>query len=212
MCIDYSLEQGTLESIQQTHGIDSPEAWAYQVQMNNRFRDHLLADVTIASFTPTYNAASRITAETDNINGQNRSYTYTRDNDDQLLTAVTPEGTYTFTYDERHNRLTKRLVTPSSDTTEYYIYNVVDQMTAMTKKDTATQTVLLSYTYAYDNQGRRTTQTKTSVTPNEVTSYIYYVGGNLKQITLPNTNTIQYEYDAYGNRTKQTTATELITL
>ena len=32
--------------------------------------DHLLADVTIASFTPTYNAASRITAETDNINGQ----------------------------------------------------------------------------------------------------------------------------------------------
>ena len=160
---------------------------------------------------PPYNAASRISAETDTIDGTNRSYTFARDSDDQLLTAVTPEGTYTFTVDERNNRSTKRLQTPSSDTTEYYTYNEGDQLLSMTRKDTVTQTILVSYTYAYDAQGRRTSQTKTSVTPPEVTSYSYQVGGNLEQITLPDSSTIQYQYDAYGNRIQKETSTELIT-
>jgi RHS repeat-associated protein len=209
--LTWKLNQGTLETIKQKYGIDSEEAWEYQVAINNLFRLSALGDITIASFTPTYSAASRILTEEDFMDGTTTNYTYTRDNEDQLLTASTPSGTYTYTYDERNNRLTKRLVTPSTDTTEYYTYNVADQMTTMTKKDTSTQTVIESYEYTYDNQGRRITKTKTSVTPNEVTSYIYYVGGNLKQITLPNTNTIQYQYDAHGNRTKQTTSTELIT-
>ena len=114
------------------------------------------------------------------------------------------------TYDERNNRSTKRLQTPSSDTTEYYTYNEGDQLLSMTRKDTVTQTILVSYTYAYDTQGRRTSQTKTSVTPPEVTSYSYQVGGNLKQITLPDSSTIQYQYDAYGNRIQKETSTELI--
>ncbi len=211
LCIDYQLGQGKLRTLQTTFGMDSQEAWAFQVELNNRFRDHLMADVTIASFTPTYNAASRISAETDTIDGFNRSYTYARDSDDQLLTAVTPEGTYTFTYDERNNRSTKRLQTPSSDTTDYYTYNEGDQLLSMTRKDTVTQTILVSYTYAYDTQGRRTSQTKTSVTPPEVTSYSYQVGGNLEQITLPDSSTIQYQYDAYGNRIQKETSTELIT-
>jgi RHS repeat-associated protein len=209
--LTWKLNQGTLETIKQKYGIDSEEAWEYQVAINNLFRLSALGDITIASFTPTYSAASRILTEEDFMDGTTTNYTYTRDNEDQLLTASTPSGTYTYTYDERNNRLTKRLVTPSTDTTEYYTYNVADQMTAMTKKDTSTQTVIESYEYTYDNQGRRITKTKTSVIPNEVTSYTYYVGGNLKQITLPDSSTIQYQYDAYGNRTKQTTSTELIT-
>jgi RHS repeat-associated protein len=46
--------------------------------------------------------------------------------------------------------------------------------------------------------------------PPEVTSYSYQVGGNLDQITLPDSSTIQYQYDAYGNRIQKETSTELI--
>jgi RHS repeat-associated protein len=55
------------------------------------------------------------------------------------------------------------------------------------------------------------TKTKTSANPNEVTEYEYYVGGNLKQVTLPDTSEITYLYDAYGNRIQKATPEEVIT-
>jgi RHS repeat-associated protein len=92
-----------------------------------------------------------------------------------------------------------------------YIYNKADQLTSMEKRNTSNQQLLESYSYSYDNLGQMDTKTKTSVNPNEVTEYEYYVGGNLQQVTLPDDSEITFLYDAYGNRIQKATPEEVIT-
>ena len=179
---------------------------------NNRFKQKLLDPITIASFVPTYNAVSRITQEVKTIDQTQKTYSFTRDTEDQIVTATYPNNTsYTWTYDERNNRTSQRTVTASTDITETYIYNKADQLTSMEKRNTSNQQLLESYSYTYDNIGQMVTKTKTSVTPNEVTEYAYYVGGNLKQVTLPDDSEITFLYDAYGNRIQKATPEEVIT-
>ncbi len=211
LMLDYTLQEGTLSQIAQKYGKGSDEAWKYRVQMNNRLRQAMLTDITVASFSPTYNAVSRITEEEDRIGNNVYAYEYTYDDDDQLLTAITPSATYTYSYDERNNRITQRIQTQQSDTTEYYTYNVADQMLSMTRKDTQTQQILQQMSYSYDDQGRRIQQVEVSINPQLVTEYAYYVGGNLKLVTLPDESTIEFRYDALGNRIRKISEDVVVT-
>ncbi|MCE5223888.1 hypothetical protein LLG10_06880, partial [bacterium] len=79
--------------------------------------------------------------------------------------AATPDAAYTYSFDERNNRLSQRIVTISSDTTDTYVYNIADQLTSREKRHTANQQLIESFSYTYDSLGQLTQQTKTSVTP-----------------------------------------------
>ena len=70
-----------------------------------------------------------------------------------------------------------------------------DELTSLERRNTQNQNVLESYTYTYDNNGNCTEQVKTSANPNETTSFAYYVGGNLKQVTLPDETEISFHND-----------------
>jgi RHS repeat-associated protein len=182
------------------------------VQINNDFQKALMTPVTIASFDPTYDSESNITEEDMNLDSASQTRYYAYDDENQLLTADTPNVDYTYTYDQRNNRLTQRIVStsPSLDTTDYYTYNKEDELTAWERRTTQGQTVLEAYTFVYNELGDCVSQTKTSVSPNEVTEYEYFVGGNLKQVTLPDATEVEYLYDANSNRIQKTNATEII--
>jgi YD repeat-containing protein len=184
--LSYKFDQGKVNLLAEKYGAKSEQVWRERVDTNNRFKQKLLDPITIASFIPTYNAVSRITQEVKTIDQTQKTYSFTRDDEDQILTATYPNNTsYAWTYDERNNRKTQRTVTTSTDITETYLYNKADQLVSMEKRNTSNQQLLESYSYTYDNLGQMSTKTKTSVTPNEVTEYDYYVGGNLQQVTLP---------------------------
>ncbi len=208
--LHYQLQEAHLSRIIQQHGARSDEAWAQRVRMNNEFRHRLLSEVTLVSFSPTYNEVSRIVEEEEQWGSTIHNYTYTYDDDDQLLEAVTPSDTYTYTYDERNNRLTQRIETTTSDITETYTYNEADQLLTMTRRDTLTQQVLKEMSYAYDGQGRRIQQTRLDTVPPEITSYVYYAGGNLASVILPDQTTVEMVYDALGHRVKKITDDRIV--
>ena len=210
MNLEFELNKGKIAVLREKYGEHSEIVWAESVNTSNQYMKRLLDPITIASFSYTFNAVSRVTQVNQSINQVNKTYTYTRDNEDQVLSATTPDATYTYTFDERNNRLSQRIVAISSDTTDTYVYNIADQLTSREKRHTANQQLIESFSYTYDSLGQLTQQTKTSVTPNEVTEYQYYVGGNLKKVILPDDTEISFLYDAMGNRVKKTTDEEII--
>jgi YD repeat-containing protein len=90
--LTWKLNQGTLETIKQKYGIDSEEAWEYQVAINNLFRLSALGDITVASFTPTYSAASRILTEEDFMDGTTTNYTFKIENEEISITVDNETG------------------------------------------------------------------------------------------------------------------------
>ena len=208
--LEYTLNKGKIAVLREKHGENSEIVWAACVDTSNQYMKQLLDPITIASFSYSYNAVSRVTQVNQSINQVNKTYTYSRDNEDQITSVTTPDATYTYSFDERNNRLSQRIVTISSDITDTYVYNVADQLVSREKRQTANQQLIESFTFEYDNAGQLTEQTKTSVTPNEITEYQYYVGGNLKKVILPDETEISFQYDAMGNRVKKTTDDEII--
>ncbi len=61
---------------------------------------------------------------------------------------------------------------------------------------------LASYTYTYDDAGRRATKTTTD---GDVTRYAYDELGHLTRVELPSGRVVEYTYDAAGRRTGRTT-------
>ena len=110
----------------------------------------------------------------------------------------------------QNNRLTKRIQAGGSDTTDYYTMNIGDQLTERVKKHTQSQVVIEEEEYTYSDNGHMTSRVLTTGGNDYTTSYQYDVGGNLKQVTLPDSATVTFQYDAYGNRVKKQTSTEKV--
>jgi RHS repeat-associated protein len=117
-----------------------------------------------------YDAAGRLSELTDGSG--NRIIAYSYDATGQLAREDNGNGTYTtYTYDAAGQAL-----------------NIVNFM--------ASGAVNSRYDYAYDSLGRRTSMTTLEGT----TQYGYDRAGQLTSVTLPGGRTIEYQYDAAGNR------------
>ena len=209
--LGWMLKQGENAQLkEQTDGQWKGRSWKGMVDSANWLRKMLLTPITIASFTPTWDAGNRMTQEVIVLPGQNQTRTYTYDDEDQLLTASILNRSETYTYDERHNRLTKRIQANNTDTTDTYTMNIGDQLTDRVKKHTQSQVVIEEEEYAYSDNGHMTSRVLTTGGNDYTTSYQYDVGGNLKQVTLPDSATVTFQYDAYGNRVKKQTASEKV--
>ncbi|HOI25335.1 MAG TPA: RHS repeat-associated core domain-containing protein, partial [Caldisericia bacterium] len=204
LVIGWYLREGEVRQLQKAEGGQlKGKAWEAQVALLNWWRQALLTPITIASFSPVWDAGDRISEEEIVLGQQNQERNYTYDDDDQLLSAELPSGTYSYTYDERYNRLSQRIETLSTDTTDFYTYNVADQLVERVRKDTSTQNILEEESFSYNEVGELISRTLSIGQTDATTQYAYEVGGKLKQVTLPDSSTVTYAYDALGNRIRK---------
>ena len=77
-------------------------------------------------------------------------------------------------------------------------YDTAGHLTQITH--TKGQQTLLSFSYTYDDAGRRTSAT----TPEGTETYTYDALGRLTGVAYPGGPTVAYAYDAAGNRTSET--------
>jgi RHS repeat-associated protein len=137
--------------------------------------------MTVANHQYQYNAASQITqiAEPSNT----RSYGY--DAVDRLTSAAytnPSQPAESFAYNSVGNRT-------SSQLSASYSYQPFNRLTSTS-----------STTYSYDTNGNLISRTNSSGT----TQYSWDFENRLKQVTLPNGNTVAYKYDALGRRIQRT--------
>jgi RHS repeat-associated protein len=128
------------------------------------------------------------------------SYTY--DGQNRPETAVTAAGTTTYTYwpDDL-----LRTITYPNGVVATHGYDLADRLTSLTNGSVS------SYTYAYDDNGNRTSQTELNGGTTETTTYTYDDLNRLKTVTYPADSSfptgrvVTYGYDAVGNRIAETT-------
>ena len=208
LLVHWHLHQAHLHrQIQAQGGKLKDQAWVTQVRLLNWWRKALLDPVTLASFTPLWDEGDRIIEENIHLGNASHDRFYQYDEDDQLLVAQLPHATYTYTYDERYNRLTQRIEATTTDTTDEYTYNAADQLTLRVRKDTTTQATLEEESFSYNAVGEMVSRTLTIGQNAETTTYAYEVGGNLHQVTLPDQSVHTYSYDALGQRVRKQTPT-----
>ena len=119
---------------------------------------------------------------------------YTYDNLNRLST-VKKNGTVeaTYTYDTNGNRAS---LTYANGVVTTYSYNLANWITNLSNKNSDGET-LSSYSYTYYTSGNQASKTDNT---GKVTSYIYDDLGRLKQESESTGTTMQYYYDASGNR------------
>ena len=210
LLLSYSLANASLKLKTMRDGGFTKSSYNEYIRINNDFKKKLLTESEILGVSYTYDAVSNITAEEIEIGLNQYDYTYTYDDYDQLITAVNPEGTYSYTYDQRNNRLTQRTQIGQSDITEYYTYDLEDRLTNMTVKDTQTQNVIREIDYTYNYNGDLIEKEITEGQNIDTFTYSYFVGGNLKDVTLPDETTVEFTYYAGGLRASKTSDTEII--
>lgn len=125
-------------------------------------------------------------------NGATRTWTYTYDGLGNVLTADGPRTDVTDTTTYTYDSTTKNLLTATdalSHVTQITSYN--NRGLPLTIIDpNSVQTDL-----TYDARGRLTSATVHGAGGNEVTSFTYNAAELLTQITLPDSSTLNYEYD-----------------
>jgi RHS repeat-associated protein len=210
LLLSYSLAEASVKLKTMRDGGFTKSSYNEYVRINNDFKKKLLTESEILGISYTYNTVSNITAEEIDIGLNSYNYTYTYDNYDQLLTAINPQGTYIYTYDQRNNRLTQRIQEGEDDNTEYYTYDLEDRLTNMTLRETQSQDIIKEIDYTYNNNGDLIEKEITIGENTDTYTYSYYVGGNLKQVTLPDETTVDFTYYAGGLRAKKITDTEII--
>ena len=163
--------------------------------------------------TNTYDSAGRVTS-VDSPRGQ---ITYTYDSAGRRASMTLP-GSRTVTYDyngrgllssltDWQGRVTSFDYDPDGNRTKIirpngvestYAYNSVGRVTSITHTKGAT--TLLSFSYTYDDAGRRNSVT----TPQGTESYTDDELGRLTQVSYPGGPSVSYTYDAAGNRKTET--------
>ncbi|MHB8575189.1 MAG: RHS repeat-associated core domain-containing protein [Dehalococcoidia bacterium] len=139
--------------------------------------------------TTTYDLDGRPTRVTD-PNGHTTSYAYdVRGLLSTVTDANTPAGVTTYGYDAAGNRTS---VTDARHQTTSYSFDNDNRPLTVTDPQPN-----LLYTLSYDAAGRVATRTDGK---NQTTSFSYTLRGQLDHLTYPDTSTVQYQYDALGNR------------
>jgi RHS repeat-associated protein len=141
----------------------------------------MVKGVPVYKFNFTRNTDSRITANSESIDGAANSYSYDYDAAGRLDSATKNSATDIYSFDTNSNRLS---ITNSSGTTKA-TYDAQDR--------------LLTYgsaSYTYTANGELTSQT----VGGQKTAYTYDVLGNLIDVTLPNGKKITYVIDTQNNR------------
>ncbi|MCW9679746.1 VWD domain-containing protein [Dolichospermum planctonicum UHCC 0167] len=143
------------------------------------------------SLTYTYNADGQRTKLVSQ-DGYTVNYTYDTVGRLKTLTNGTAQSIISYDYDSA-GRLIKE--TNGNGTYTTYEYDQQSQLTKLINYK-ADNTVNSKFEYAYDNLGRRTTMTTLEGT----FQYGYDATGQLTSVLTPTNRTINYQYDAAGNR------------
>jgi len=162
-----------------TYTYDTADRLTKATQSNGRFvqftydaggRRSKMVDQTGAAVNYTYDTVGRL-AKLTNGSGQN-IITYTYDAVGRVNKETNGNGTYTS-----------------------YTYDAASQVTKIVNYK-ADNSINSSFTYTYDNLGRR----KDVTTLEGKTTYGYDASGQLTSVTLPTGRQIEYTYDGAGNR------------
>jgi RHS repeat-associated protein len=143
------------------------------------------------SLTYTYNADGQRTKLVSQ-DGYTVNYSYDTVGRLKTLTDGTGQSIISYDYDSA-GRLTKE--TNGNGTYTTYQYDLQSQLTQLINYK-ADNTVNSKFEYAYDNLGRRTSMT----TLEGIFQYGYDATGQLTSVVTPTNRTINYQYDAAGNR------------
>ncbi|NVN93429.1 MAG: hypothetical protein HXX11_22925, partial [Desulfuromonadales bacterium] len=160
----------TFDSADRLTGISYPNGRFIQYAYNSSGRRSSMTDQTGFAVHYAYDSAGRLSQLSDGSSLTIVAYTY--DSAGRIVRKTLGNGTYTtHAYDPAGNLL--QLVNYA-----------------------ANNAVISSYTYTYDSLGRKTGMTA----PDGVYSYGYDAAGQLTSVSLPGGGSVQYTYDAAGNR------------
>jgi RHS repeat-associated protein len=122
----------------------------------------------------------------------------------QIAQIAGPTNTHSYSYDSL-DRLSSTSYTNPLQTNESYAYDSVGNRTSSHLSATYgyqpfnRMTSTSSATFTYDQNGNLLSKTNSSGT----TQYLWDFENRLRQVTLPNGNTVSYKYDALGRRAQR---------
>lgn len=135
-----------------------------------------------------YNSADQLTGETDPAG---KSYSFFYDDGGNLRGTQYPNSTFNWVDTNPDGWI--------SD--EYNRHGTITASTTPATVPTDTSP-LADFTYTYDLDGKRLSQTEIFGSTKQTTSYIYDQVGRLSQVTLPSGTCRDYSYDLDSNRTE----------
>jgi YD repeat-containing protein len=154
------------------------------------------------SLTYTYDPVSnRLTSIRDVASGYTVNYSYTALGQLFQLTDGRNKVLVAYTYDDAGHVTTTML---GNGTSTNYVYDAAGNVLSVTNLAADGHTVLSRFAYTYDSLNRPLTMTTAGSAvagSPDPTTYGYDAAGQLVSVQLPGGRTIQYAYDANGNRT-----------
>jgi RHS repeat-associated protein len=134
----------------------------------------------------TYNAGDQLTGETDPANN---AYSFFYDSRGDLRGTQYPNTTFSWVDTNPDGWITGQ-------------YNRHGTINASTMTPPSDSNPLADYTYTYNLDGKRLSDSRTSNSTNQTTSYSYDNLGRLSQVLLPSGTCRNYSYDLDSNRTQ----------
>ncbi|MCM2281303.1 MAG: hypothetical protein NDI61_05580 [Bdellovibrionaceae bacterium] len=148
--------------------------------------DYLIGPAAVYDVTYTRDDLGRVSAKSETIGGTTTTYGFTYDTAGRLTDVMVNGSAYSnYTYDTNSNRTSRTISGVTVNAT-------VDDQDRLLTHGT------LSFTYNLN--GELATKADSAPNPDETTSYVYDVMGNLKSVTLPNGNVISYVIDGLNQR------------